>query len=64
MKWKNYKFYKFSFGLFEAMSAIELMDPKMDAGMLENQSQAKIKTFKQAIQVNFVYFAKFSLIDL
>ena len=46
------------------MSAIEMMDPKMDAGMLENQSQAKIKTFKQAIQVNFVYFAKFSIIDL
>ena len=40
-----------SFGLFEAMSAIELMDPKMDAGMLENQSQAKIKSFKQAIEV-------------
>jgi hypothetical protein len=33
------------------MSAIELMDPKMDAGMLENQSKAKIKSFKQAIEV-------------
>ena len=40
-----------SFGLFEAMSAIELMDPKMDAGMLSNQSKAKIKTFSQAVQV-------------
>ena len=26
-----------NFGLFEAMSAIEMMDPKMDAGMLCNQ---------------------------
>lgn len=26
-----------SFGLMDAMSAIELMDPKMDAGMEENQ---------------------------
>lgn len=33
------------------MSAIELMDPKMDAGMLSNQSQAKIKSLSQAVQV-------------
>ena len=46
------------------MSAIELMDPKMDAGMLENQSQAKIKTFKQAIQVILVYSIIFSSFDL
>lgn len=38
------------------MSAIELMDPKMDAGMLENQSKTKIKSFKQAIQVLFFHF--------
>ncbi len=36
------------------MSAIELMDPKMDAGMTSNQQQIKIKSLKQAIQV--VYF--------
>lgn len=51
----NYLFNKIqinnSFGLFEAMSAIELMDPKMDAGMLSNQSQAKIKSLSQAVQV-------------
>jgi hypothetical protein len=29
------------FGLFEAMSAIELMDPKMDAGMQCNRSKAR-----------------------
>lgn len=40
-----------SFGLFEAMSAIELMDPKMDAGMLSNQSQARIKSLSQAVEV-------------
>jgi len=33
------------------MSAIELMDPKMDAGMLSNQSNAKIKSLNQAIEV-------------
>ena len=46
----------YSFGLFEAMSAIELMDPKMDAGMIMNQSQTKIKSFQQAIMVNITIF--------
>jgi hypothetical protein len=40
------------FGLFEAMSAVELMDPKMDAGMVANQSEVKIKSFNQALNVN------------
>jgi hypothetical protein len=40
-----------SFGLFEAMSAIEMMDPKMDAGLLSNQPKSKIKSFEQAIAV-------------
>jgi hypothetical protein len=40
------------------MSAIELMDPKMDAGMLENQSKSKIKSFKQAIEVRNFHFLK------
>lgn len=43
-----------NFGLFEAMSAIELMDPKMDAGMLSNQSHAKIKSVNQAIEENLI----------
>lgn len=34
------------FGLFEAMSAIEIMDPKMDAGMMCNRES-------KAIKVNF-----------
>ncbi|XP_029035765.1 N-alpha-acetyltransferase 35, NatC auxiliary subunit [Osmia bicornis bicornis] len=37
------------FGLFEAMSAIEMMDPKMDAGMLCNRGNNKPCTFAQAV---------------
>ncbi|KAF5277241.1 hypothetical protein FQR65_LT00349 [Abscondita terminalis] len=37
------------FGLFEAMSAIEMMDPKMDAGMLCNRGNKKAKSFEQAV---------------
>ncbi|XP_046490624.1 N-alpha-acetyltransferase 35, NatC auxiliary subunit [Neodiprion pinetum] len=37
------------FGLFEAMSAIEMMDPKMDAGMLCNRGNSKPYSFKQAV---------------
>lgn len=40
------------FGLFEAMSAIEMMDPKMDAGMLCNRGTRKIVSFEQAVNVN------------
>ncbi|XP_073402099.1 N-alpha-acetyltransferase 35, NatC auxiliary subunit isoform X3 [Dendrobates tinctorius] len=38
------------FGLFEAMSAIEMMDPKMDAGMIGNQVNRKVLNFDQAIK--------------
>ncbi|XP_074657806.1 N-alpha-acetyltransferase 35, NatC auxiliary subunit-like [Tubulanus polymorphus] len=38
-----------NFGLFEAMSAIEMMDPKMDAGMLCNQTKRKVRSLEQAI---------------
>ena len=41
------------FGLFEAMSAIEMMDPKMDAGMLCNQIKRKVFTLEQAIEVAY-----------
>lgn len=41
------------FGLFEAMSAIEMMDPKMDAGMIGNQVNRKVLNFEQAIKVKF-----------
>lgn len=38
------------FGLFEAMSAIEMMDPKMDAGMCCNKSTVPL-TFETALSV-------------
>ncbi|XP_041975143.1 N-alpha-acetyltransferase 35, NatC auxiliary subunit isoform X2 [Aricia agestis] len=37
------------FGLFEAMSAIEMMDPKMDAGMMCNRGSPKPLNFQQAV---------------
>uniref|UniRef100_A0A674A8K0 N-alpha-acetyltransferase 35, NatC auxiliary subunit n=1 Tax=Salmo trutta TaxID=8032 RepID=A0A674A8K0_SALTR len=37
------------FGLFEAMSAIEMMDPKMDAGMIGNQVNRKVLNFEQTV---------------
>lgn len=43
-----------SFGLFEAMSAIEMMDPKMDAGMIGNQVNRKVLNFEQAIKVGHI----------
>jgi hypothetical protein len=56
-KWKNLNLFTLksisSFGLFEAMSAIEMMDPKMDAGLLINQSKSKIKSVDDAIKVWF-----------
>ena len=38
------------FGLFEAMSAIEMMDPKMDAGMRCNRQERRPLNFKTAAQ--------------
>lgn len=40
------------FGLFEAMSAIEMMDPKMDAGMCCNKNPAGPLTFETAVSVS------------
>lgn len=37
------------FGLFEAMSAIEMMDPKMDAGMVCNKSAKGPLSFQEAV---------------
>lgn len=42
------------FGVFEGMSAIEMMDPKMDAGMIGNQVNRKVLNFEQAIKVEFL----------
>lgn len=38
----------YHFGLFEAMSAIEMMDPKMDAGMCCNKKTVPL-TFETAV---------------
>lgn len=40
------------FGLFEAMSAIEMMDPKMDAGMCCNKNTEPPLTFETAVAVS------------
>lgn len=44
------------FGLFEAMSAIEMMDPKMDAGMLCNRGGKPTLNFDQALAVSEFHF--------
>ena len=41
------------FGLFEAMSAIEMMDPKMDAGMNQMKNGTrKVLNFEQAVKAD------------
>lgn len=46
------------FGLFEAMSAIEMMDPKMDAGMCCNKNTEPPLTFDSAVSVSIGYMKK------
>lgn len=50
--WKKTGFLFFSFSLFEGMSAIELMDPKMDAGMVQRNSHSQPMSFDSAVKVN------------
>lgn len=38
------------------MSAIEMMDPKMDAGMIGNQVNRKVLNFEQAVKVVIAFF--------
>uniref|UniRef100_A0A8C3S4D3 N-alpha-acetyltransferase 35, NatC auxiliary subunit n=1 Tax=Chelydra serpentina TaxID=8475 RepID=A0A8C3S4D3_CHESE len=52
------------FGLFEAMSAIEMMDPKMDAGMIGNQVNRKVLNFEQAIKDGIIKIKDLSLPQL
>uniref|UniRef100_A0A8D3BBE5 N-alpha-acetyltransferase 35, NatC auxiliary subunit n=1 Tax=Scophthalmus maximus TaxID=52904 RepID=A0A8D3BBE5_SCOMX len=52
------------FGLFEAMSAIEMMDPKMDAGMIGNQVNRKVLNFEQAIKESVIKVKDLSLPEL
>lgn len=48
-----------TFSLYEAMSAIEMMDPKMDAGMLCNRGIHQIKSFDQAVEDNILKLNNF-----
>ncbi|KAG5281212.1 hypothetical protein AALO_G00068670 [Alosa alosa] len=52
------------FGLFEAMSAIEMMDPKMDAGMIGNQVNRKVLNFEQAVKEGAIRVRDLSLPEL
>ncbi|XP_072462163.1 N-alpha-acetyltransferase 35, NatC auxiliary subunit isoform X1 [Notamacropus eugenii] len=52
------------FGLFEAMSAIEMMDPKMDAGMIGNQVNRKVLNFEQAIKDGTIKIKDLTLPEL
>ncbi|KAL3268406.1 hypothetical protein HHI36_007521 [Cryptolaemus montrouzieri] len=48
------------FGLFEAMSAIEMMDPKMDAGMMCNRGFKHIMDFDEQIKQNMLKIHDFT----
>lgn len=50
--------------LFEAMSAIELMDPKMDSGMVLKKTNRKILTFEQAVRAGTVKINQLELSEL
>ena len=39
------------------MSAIEMMDPKMDAGMMCNQRHSRVTSLQQGIEVSVVSFS-------
>lgn len=58
------------FTLFEAMTALELMDPKMDGGMSiknhfqEQQQGNRILTLKQLIDKNLLKISKFTSLEL
>lgn len=52
------------FGCFEAMSAIEMIDPKMDAGMLCNKDNKKANSFDQSIEDGSLLLWGISNLDL
>ncbi len=53
-----------SFGLFEAMSAIEMMDPKMDAGMVSHKTGHKVLNFEQSVSAGRVKIKDLELPEL
>lgn len=46
------------FGLFEAMSAIEMMDKKMDIGMVDGKENIPL-TFDSALRVRYLLFSHY-----
>ena len=52
------------FGLFEAMSAIEMMDPKMDAGMMCNQTNKRVLNLEQSIRANKIKLKDLTLSEM
>lgn len=52
------------FTLLEAMSAIELMNPKMDSGMLLKKSNRKILTLEQSVRMGLVKTNQLELNEL
>ncbi|KAG1655274.1 N-alpha-acetyltransferase 35, NatC auxiliary subunit [Nymphon striatum] len=52
-----------SFGLFEAMSAIEMMDPKMDAGMMCNRGNKRVLNFNQAVSEGRIKLKDFTIAE-
>lgn len=52
------------FGLFEAMSAIEIMDPKMDAGMICKNSGREILQFDEAVAAGKLKVTNFTPAEL
>lgn len=48
------------FGLFEAMSAIEMMDPKMDVGIILNKDEPVPHTFQTAVSAGVLKLENFT----
>lgn len=48
-----------TFGLYEAMSAIEMMDPKMDAGLLCNRGDHRVLNFVQSLEAGILKLENF-----
>jgi hypothetical protein len=53
----SFSFLFHRFGLFEAMSAIEMMDVKMDAGMMCNQIKREVRTLEQSVEVIEIFIS-------
>lgn len=51
------------FGLYDAMAAIELMDPKMDAGMMCNKSK-KVLPFEEMVENGLIKVDAFTAAEL